>query len=67
MSNIKGKRYEVCVVWRGYGEFDDLFEIGSPCKPTTDVIWVFSYESKKWYNKYEYSEQYLEFKLVDVR
>ena len=28
MSNIKGKRYEVCVVWRGYGEFDDLFEIG---------------------------------------
>lgn len=28
MSNIKGKRYEVCVVWRGYGDFDDLFEIG---------------------------------------
>lgn len=43
------------------------FKLGSPCKPTTDVIWVFSYESKKWYNKYEYSEQYLEFKLVDVR
>ena len=28
MSSIKGKRYEVCVVWRGYGELDDLFEIG---------------------------------------
>ena len=28
MSNIKGKRYEVCVVWRGYGELDDLFELG---------------------------------------
>ena len=28
MSNIKGKRYEVCVVWRGYGKLDDLFEIG---------------------------------------
>ena len=28
MSNIKGKRYEVCVVWRGYGVLDDLFEIG---------------------------------------
>ena len=28
MSNIKGKRYEVCGVWRGYGELDDLFELG---------------------------------------
>lgn len=28
MSNIKGKRYEVCGILRGYGEFDDLFEIG---------------------------------------
>ena len=28
MSSIKGKRYEVCVIWRGYGELDDLFEIG---------------------------------------
>ena len=28
MPNIKGKKYEVCVVWRGYGELDDLFELG---------------------------------------
>ena len=28
MSNIKGKKYEVINVWRGYGKLDDLFEIG---------------------------------------
>lgn len=28
MSNIKGKKYEVINTWRGYGDFDDLFENG---------------------------------------
>ena len=38
------------------------YKLGSPCKPTTDYIWVFSYEDSKWYGEYNYSEKYLEFK-----
>ena len=38
------------------------YKLGSPCKPTTDVIWVFSYEDYKWYGEYNYSDKYLEFK-----
>ena len=42
------------------------YKLGNPCKPTTDYIWVFSYEDSKWYNKYEYSEKYLKFKFKEV-
>ena len=38
------------------------YKLGNPCKPTTDYIWVFSYEDRKWYGEYNYSEEYLEFK-----
>lgn len=38
------------------------FELGSPCKPITDIIWIFSYEDSEWYGEYNYSEKYLEFK-----
>ena len=38
------------------------YKLGNPCKPTTDYIWVFSYEDFKWYGEYNYSEEYLEFK-----
>lgn len=39
------------------------FELGSPCKPITDIIWIFSYEDSEWYGEYNYSEKYLEFKF----
>ena len=38
------------------------FELGSPCKPITDIIWIFSYEDSEWYGEYNYSEKYLKFK-----
>lgn len=39
------------------------FELGSPCKPITDIIWIFSYKDSKRYGEYNYSEKYLEFKF----
>lgn len=42
------------------------FKLGSPCRPTTGVIWVFSYEDHEWYGEYNYSEQYLEFKKEEI-
>lgn len=38
------------------------FELGNPCKPTTDIIWIFSFEDSKWYGEYNYSDEYLKFK-----